>query len=418
MYGAVLASFAVLLQAATAEQRRSANLLEQEVAERTRTEERLREQERQLVEAQALARVGSWNWDIASDVVTWSDQLYRNFGLEPRAVPLTYRSFLDRVHPEDRPWVEEAITRAYQSGAPFAFDHRLVRTDGTVAWHRSTGEVVREEGQPIRMYGTGQDVTEQKRAEEALATAYEREKEASDRLRALDAMKNTFLSAVSHDLRTPLTGLLGFARLARAKVAVLSRQDLEEFLDVMVSSGERLERMLLDLLDLDRLARGVLEPRRVPTDVGALVRRVAQGVDLAPRPVHLDTAPVVATLDPSQVERIVENLLVNAIRYTPANCPLWIGCRLEGDDVVIAVEDAGPGVPDHLKEAIFEPFRQGDGAHTSGSGIGLSLVSRFAHLHGGDAQVRDRPGGGAAFVVRLPTSDVETASETARAPVR
>jgi signal transduction histidine kinase len=115
---------------------------------------------------------------------------------------------------------------------------------------------------------------------------------------------------------------------------------------------------------------------------------------------------VIAHVDPAQVERIVENLVTNAIRYTPPETPIWVSASGGADGVLIAVEDAGPGIDPALRESIFEPFRQGSEVikHSPGVGIGLSLVARFAELHGGRAWVEERDGGGASFRVHLPSS--------------
>jgi signal transduction histidine kinase len=107
-------------------------------------------------------------------------------------------------------------------------------------------------------------------------------------------------------------------------------------------------------------------------------------------------------VDRLMVERIIENLLVNAARHTPIGTPVQINVRARADSVVITVEDEGPGIPNELKESLFDPFRQGPGASGKGVGIGLSLVKRFAELHGGSAKVEDAPGGGARFVIILP----------------
>jgi signal transduction histidine kinase len=157
-------------------------------------------------------------------------------------------------------------------------------------------------------------------------------------------------------------------------------------------------------LDVDRLARGVIEPKLQPLDVGELIRRVAEETDVGPRTLLVDAPDVLVIADGAKVERIVENLLVNAARHTGEDARIWIRIWVQDVGVVVCVEDDGPGVPDELKDAIFEPFRQGppvDGS-PSGTGIGLSLVASFAALHGGRAWVEDRAGGGASFRVFLP----------------
>jgi signal transduction histidine kinase len=134
-----------------------------------------------------------------------------------------------------------------------------------------------------------------------------------------------------------------------------------------------------------------------------LVTRIATEWQQAGRPLELAVEPVVAQVDPAKVERIMENLLANADRHTTPDTPVWVRLAHTEEGALIAVEDAGCGVPAELRAALFEPFRQGPEAssHAPGVGIGLALVSRFAQLHGGRAWVEERPGGGSSFRVLL-----------------
>jgi signal transduction histidine kinase len=141
---------------------------------------------------------------------------------------------------------------------------------------------------------------------------------------------------------------------------------------------------------------------RQRTDLTALVHRVVDGLDLDGRRPSVDALPVMADVDAAKVERILENLVTNAIRHTPEGSTIAVRLRGDGDAALLEVEDTGPGVPEEMREAIFEPFRRGSEPHAPGTGIGLSLVRRFAELHGGEARVDERPGGGARFLVRLP----------------
>ncbi|MBI3941803.1 MAG: PAS domain S-box protein, partial [Chloroflexi bacterium] len=157
------------VQARTAELVQLNAALQVQVAERQRTEAQIREREAELAEAQHIAHLGSWQWYIPSDTVTWSDELYHIYGLEPRSVEITYGTFLERVHPEDREFVNTVVNRAYRDHQPFSFEHRILRPDGSVRYLHAQGQViVGEDGQPVRMTGTGQDITERKMTEEAL----------------------------------------------------------------------------------------------------------------------------------------------------------------------------------------------------------------------------------------------------------
>jgi PAS domain S-box-containing protein len=159
--------------------------------ERRRAEERLRESERRLLEAQQVGQIGSWEWDVATDVVRWSDQLYGIFGLSPREFRPSYPGFLERVHPEDRPLVQSAIERSLADRLPFAFDHRIVRADGSVGVIHARGKLVTDaDGRAVRMVGIAQDVTDRRRADDAL-------RQRAERLRILHEIDQAIVAARS-----------------------------------------------------------------------------------------------------------------------------------------------------------------------------------------------------------------------------
>jgi len=319
-----------------------------------------------------------------------------------------------RIHPEDHDRWRAEVERCDETGDAFRLEYRILARDGRVVWVHDESVLLRAESdRPLFWQGVMFDITERKDAEEKLEQAWQREMEAGHRLRALDEMKNTFLEAVSHELRTPLTTILGSALTLEREDVGLDRQEVRDLVRRMASNARKLDTLLSDLLDLDRLARGITEPKRQPTDVAALVRRVVEETEQAEeRRVQLDAETVEAWVDAAKVERIVENLVVNAIRHTPAGTSVWVRVSPARGGALIAVEDSGQGIPESEREAIFEPFRQlpSGQPHSPGVGIGLSLVARFAEIHGGRAWVEDRPGGGASFKVFLPGRSEETLS--------
>ena len=310
------------------------------------------------------------------------------------------------IHPDDRERVLAADIESNTTGVDeITMEYRMIAKDGKIIWVQDQSQRVEIEGQAPFWQGFLLDITELKQAEEQLSRALEVEREAATRLRAVDEMKNTFLQAVSHDLRTPLAAILGLAiTLERADVQ-LDATDAQDLARRIADNARRLDRLVTNLLDLDRLARGIVTPKLQPTDVGSLVRRVVQESDLiAGSRLRTDLASVTIPIDGAKVERIVENLLANTVRHTPATSTVWVSVREDEGGVVISVDDDGPGVAPGLAETIFEPFRQGPDApqHSPGVGVGLTLVRRFAELHGGRAWVEPREGGGASFRVFLP----------------
>jgi signal transduction histidine kinase len=230
-----------------------------------------------------------------------------------------------------------------------------------------------------------------------------RETERVDDLRQQNAVQNTLLHAVSHDLKGPLAGVLGAMQtIRRAEKLHLTDKELNDLYGVIEQAGAKAARLVEDLLDLDRLDRGQLEPQRAPTDVVLIADKLAAELPtLAGHPVRVDGPRIFVDVDPTMTERIIENLLNNAARHTSPGTPIHVELVEQKGGVIVVVEDEGPGVEDVLKPTIFEPFQQGENAR-GGVGIGLSLVGRFADLHGGSAHVEDRDGGGARFVVVLP----------------
>jgi PAS domain S-box-containing protein len=342
----------------------------------------------------------------SDDAPTYISPQYEElFGYTPaerQANPTLWRQLL---HPDDRDRALAAAERSYEAGG-FSEDYRMVARDGRVVWvHDETVLIRDDEGQPLFWEGVLYDITEQKRAEQELAQALDMERRAVERLRQADDMKNTFLTAVSHDLRTPLAAILGSAiTLENADELGVSEEDRRQLIRSLARKAKRLTAMVTDLLDIDRLTRGLVQPRREHIDIGALLgRTVAESDVLEERTVHVQAEPLEAWVDESMVVRIVENLLVNATKHTPPAARIWVGARRVENGIVLVVEDDGPGVPDVERERLFQPFERGEASRPSpGLGVGLSLVARFAGAHGGRAWVEDRPGGGASFRVLLP----------------
>jgi PAS domain S-box-containing protein len=351
------------------------------ISERDAAAESLRQAAVGLAEAQALAHIGSWEWDIAGDRVTWSNELYRIYDLQPERGELNYEAYLSRIHPGDRDRVRSTIAVALEDGRAFEITHRAVLGDGSERIVQGRGRVILDRaGHPVRMVGTTQDITERERVEQ---------------------VRENILSAVSHELRTPLTAILGFAITLRERWPTLTDEGREEMIGLVASQAARLERLLNDLLDVDRLRHGRLRVEFEQADLAELVHSVVAG-RADGREIDVQAQSVHASVDPAKFERIVENLIANAERHTPAGSPIEVSVAPDGTGALLRVDDRGPGVPDAEKETIFQAFARGSEVEATGVGVGLSLVAQFAALHGGRAWVEDNPGGGASFRVLFP----------------
>jgi PAS domain S-box-containing protein len=305
------------------------------------------------------------------------------------------------VHPEDLDLLHSEDERSLKEG-DFDLEYRMLAADGRTVWVHDTAEVIITDDGSSIWKGFLADVTQRRLAVDAREEALEQERRAKVRVEELSDLKDVLLQAVAHDIRTPLTAILGMATTLAQPDVSLSEAETKEFGQRIAVNTTRLDRLVSDLLDLDRLSRGELHTNLLTVDLATIAREVAEFVDARGRELIIDTSPTVVQADPAKIERIIDNLVGNAAKHTPVSAHIWVRTEPTEGGGLIAVEDDGDGVPDSDRERIFDIYRRGSEA--PGSGVGLSLVKRFAEVHGGRAWVAERPGGGASFRVWLPTA--------------
>ena len=402
---AVVMATSLLVAALTVERERATQALRQATAE---VEQRNRELEReraQLGEAQRIARLGSWEWDIATDSVSWSDELYQIYGLEPQSGVIDFRRFLTRVHPDDRARVRTAVGQAVAGGAPFALEHRISRIDGQVRIVQARGmAVMGERDEAVRLVGTSQDVTDRKQAEEALEEAKLAAEQANQ-------AKSEFLSRMSHELRTPLNAILGFSQLLELDEL---NEEQRESLRHILSAARHLLALVNEVLDIaaieaDRLSLS-LEPVAV-ADVAAeavsLIRPLAdQHGIVVTDPTSTWAEHVLG--DRRRLKQILLNLLSNAVKYNHRDGRVQLACkRVPGGRLCIEVADTGLGIAPGARERLFVPFERLGSEQTGleGAGLGLPLSKRLAEVMGGTLQLASTGGHGSVFWLELPRVD-------------
>lgn len=247
------------------------------------------------------------------------------------------------------------------------------------------------------------DVTEQVLHEAHLEQVALAQQHAADQLRDLDRMKNAFLSAVSHELRTPLAVVQGLAetllRFHDARVDIAERHRIDV---AIAGNADRLARLLEDLLDLDRLIHGAVNPERTRVD---LCQVATDAIDASAIVVDLDAPDsLIADVDAVRFGRIVANLVDNAAKYGGGS-PVRVRLSTDGTSARLSVLDHGPGIPSSQLDQVFAPFHRVDHDHPRpGTGVGLALVREFARLHGGEAWAEDTQGHGAHIIVEIPVS--------------
>ena len=380
------------------------------VTELKAADERARTSERRLSAAQEQARVGSWEWDVEHNIVMWSDQLYRNFGVDPHDFQPSFDRYMELVHPDDRARVASLVTECLDKMTAVEFDHRVIRGDGEERVHHCTGKVIVEAGRAIRMAGTNQDVTDRLRVENELRGALEHERATAVRLRELDERKSEFVSSVTHELRTPLTSIIGYLEFLLATGREITDEH-KDMLDIIERNSQRLMLLIDDLLTQSRLQSGAFRSTVQPTPVQPIIDHAVQV--MLPVSVERDIAldvevkPDVGSVmgDADQIERLLLNLLSNAMKFTEDGSVRLEAYR-ERDDIVFRVIDTGIGIAPEEIGDLFRPFSRAQSAEhrAPGTGLGLAIVKTIADQHGGSVEVQSAINKGTTFTVRIPAA--------------
>jgi two-component system CheB/CheR fusion protein len=369
----------------------------EDITDRERAEAWLMENEERLRLALDAGQVGTWDWDIASNHVTWSETIYRFHGLKPGEFSGRVEDFASLVHPDDRERVNAAIQAAVERGGAYSSEMRVVWPDGTVRWIATNGKVICDgEGQPARMLGATVDITDRKLAEQALIEA--------------DRRKDEFLAMLAHELRNPLAPIRNASQLLKRLGPPVP--ELQWARDVIDRQAEHLGRLVDDLLDVSRITQGKITLRKEKVDlIGAIGRALeacrplidARGQRLN---VSLPDSALPVEGDPTRLTQVVANLLNNAAKFTPEGGLIWLTAESVAGEVVLRVRDTGAGIAADLLPHVFDLFRQADRSldrSQGGLGVGLTLVRSLLDLHGGSVEAfSEGPEQGSEFVVRLP----------------
>jgi PAS domain S-box-containing protein len=349
--------------------------------------------ERWLDLALEAARVGLWDWNLATGDFLWSKGMEPLLGLAPRAVPRTREEALAVVHPDDRPKVKEAIAGAAR-GKNFDIEHRVVLGDGAVRWIASRGRVFLDSaGRPARMSGSVMDITDQRRLEDEARLAQDRLQEAQ-RMEAVGRLA----AGVAHDINNLLGVIQNATSMLRGTAA--HRKEGLEAITGALDGAAALTKQLLAVSRQQVLSLAVYDVDQVVADASKLVAR------LLPPSIELRTEPGGAgeiSADRTQLEQVVLNLAVNARDAMPSGGVLTISTRSTGDGVAIEVRDTGVGIPPDVQARMFEPFYTTK-QHDGGTGLGLAMVYGIVTQSGGWIEVDSAPGAGTRFTVSLPRS--------------
>ncbi len=381
-----------------------------DITEQKRAEEALRKEGRLLAEAERLGHIGSWFIDTAG-LLSWSDEMYRVYGVSPAAFTPSVESVLGLIHSDDRVAMQRWIEFCAAGQKPDALEFRIRRPDGTIRYIRGTGEAVHDAGNRlVHMAGMGQDITERRQAEDQL-----------QRQQTLASI-GTLARGMAHEINNPIMGVANYAQLIKDRAA--GNATLVGFADEIIAEGKRVATMTHSLLSFTQEKE---EQQFAPASPNDLVVSVLPPASAAARGLGIDLScdlpadlPRVSCSQ-RQIGQVVAALLANALEAWEGGT-LDAGHPVGGGKIVrltaerfdragqpcvrLTVEDNGPGIPADIRERVFDPFFTTKD-RTQHSGLGLWISRSIVNNHGGEIRAESEVGKGTRVHVDLPVGSGE-----------
>ena len=362
----------------------------QDITERKRAEEAMRQSAADLAEAQRVSHLGSWSWNPRTGDARWSDELYRIFGLDPTAPPPRLLSAdSDVFTSESRERLVAAMEKLFKHGTPYELDLELNRPDGTTRWVAARGDAVRDpRGNIVELSGTAQDVTQ---------------------LRELERLREEWTSVIAHDLRQPIGVIKMAADFLPALHTGETNEKEQDITRRIAAAARTLSRMVDDLLDMSLLEADRLKLERRWMDPSKIVKesidrlsqvmsgrhvRVLHGADLAQ-----------VFVDPMRIGQVLGNLMSNAVKYGDEGTEIIVRVDRRDSEAQISVTNRGKGIAAEELPRIFSRFSRSRSANRSavqGLGLGLYIAKGVIEAHGGRMWAESTPGETTTFYLTLP----------------
>lgn len=384
-----------------------------DITARKKAEEEMKEISTRLSLATTTGGVGVWDYDIVNNILIWDDQMYALYGITKETFLGAYEAWLNGLHPDDLERGNREIEMAISGEKEFDTEFRVCWPDKTIHYIRAISIVQRDyNGTAIRMVGTNWDITNQKKAEEALIKA-KQEAESANRA------KSEFLANMSHEIRTPMNAILGFSE---ALYHNLESKQHKKMLKSILSSGNLLLSLLNDILDLSKIEAGKLELSLQPVNLNIIIQEIlllfndkALAKKLEFKCMVEPDFPAGIMLDEIRIKQVLFNLIGNAIKFTHKGHVI-IKLNFSHTENLrgilrIDVEDTGIGIPESQQEIVFEAFRQQSGQSNrefSGTGLGLAISKRLVEKMNGKITVKSEVNIGSTFIVTFPDVEIST----------
>ena len=371
--------------------------------------------EERLERSQTFANIGTWDWNIETGSLFWSDRIWPLFGYNKELTETTYDNFIAAIHPDDRLHVGNAVMKCVEQGDEYDIEHRVVWSDGSIHWLHEKGDVVRNKNdKPIHMLGVVQDITKRKLAERALIEARE---EAENANRA----KSQFLSSMSHELRTPMNAIMGFGQLLGMEIENPLNASQQENVAEILKASEHLLELINEVLDLAKIEAGRIDLSIEDVQAGSVVTESLQLIlplaekrgisikllrgDSEVSMSDLSKDQNIVRADHTRMKQVIINLLSNAVKYNTDNGSITIKCnKSENKNLRVSITDTGKGLTAEQSEHLFTAFDRLGAENTDieGTGIGLVITKNIVELMGGSIGFESNTDVGSTFWFELP----------------
>jgi len=368
------------------------------------TERRLRESERLLLRSQEIAHVGGWQWTPqAGDFVTWTDEVFRIFGLVPQSLEINYTEFLNRVHPDDRDRVDKAARHTATQGVPYEIDHRILMPDGTVRHVHESGALVEEPDQPVRLIGTIQDVTERQQLDDNLNRA--------QRVQSLGVMA----AGIAHDFNNILGVITIDSGILERRLRELGIEGHETSLESLQLATKRAADLTQRLLTFTGQQTRSVQSLNLGTVVKDLRPMLHSAVGERHAIEYEGDDDAIIRADLTQIEQVVLNVVLNSKDAMPQGGTIrlklsgrvdhvtrWGGSPSQsGEWVTLEISDSGAGMDSATMQRIYDPFfttKTGG----RGTGLGIPVVYGIVEQSEGRMEITSSPGRGTSVLLAFP----------------
>ncbi|AFY89852.1 hybrid sensor histidine kinase/response regulator [Chroococcidiopsis thermalis] len=413
--------------------------------ERAKAIEQMQLSEANLRFALEAADLTAYTWNLQTGEVRRLENAGNISGIGDGEIVGTFEQVLNLVHPDDRELFQTEIQTALKIGT-YSCEFRILKPDGSIAWVLDKGRAIYDRsGNPVGLFGIAWEITQRKQLEQEQARLFELEQVARNAAESANRIKDEFLAMLSHELRSPLNAILGWATILES-----GRRDettLQRAISTILRNAQVQTQLIEDLLDVSRIVQGKLKLQFIPLNLATPIQAAIETVELSAQAksidlqIFLDCDPGFVYGDPNRLQQVVWNLLTNAIKFTPFGGRVEVrlsvapesekstaGGTASPDFLVranglpplttnptyaqITVSDTGKGIEPEFLPYVFELFRQADASTTrnyKGLGLGLAIVRYLVEMHGGSVAVESLgEGQGATFTVLLPLMGMES----------